>query len=132
MAKEPRANKTTDELKMEIARSRERVGRDFRGLRYELDFRGKVRRSLRNHTAAWITAAVVVGTLVVVLPLRKKKVYVDLKNGPQPKPKSKLLEAGFVLGALRIAATLFKPVITSFLTRKFGGYGTEPRPPKKW
>jgi hypothetical protein len=132
MAKEPRANKTTDELKMEIARSRERVGRDFRGLRYELDFPGKVRRSLRNHTAAWIAAAVVVGTLIVVLPLRKKKVYVDLKNGSQAKWKSKLLEAGFVLGALRIAATLLKPVITSFVTKKIRGYGTEPRPPKKW
>jgi hypothetical protein len=132
MAKEPRANKTTDELKMEIARSRERVGRDFRGLRYELDFPGKIRRSLRNHTAAWITAAAVVGTLIVLLPLRKKKVYVDLKNGSQAKSKSKLLEAGFVLGALRIAATLLKPVITSFVTKKIGGYRTEPRPPKKW
>jgi hypothetical protein len=132
MAKEPRANKTIDELKMEIARSRERVGRDFRGLRYELDFPGKIRRSLRNHTAAWITAAAVVGTLIVVLPLRKKKVYVDLKNGSQEKSKSKLLEAGFVLGALRIAATLLKPVITSFVTKKIGGYRTEPRPPKKW
>jgi len=132
MAKEPRANKTIDELKMEIARSRERVGRDLRGLRYELDFRGKVRRSLRNHTAGWITAAAVVGTLIVVLPLRKKKVYVDLKNGPQPKSKSKLLEAGFVLGALRIAATLFKPVITNFLTRKFGGQASEARATRKW
>jgi hypothetical protein len=132
MAKEPRANKTTDELKMEIARSRERVGRDLRGLRYELDFPGKVRRSLRNHTAAWITAAVVVGTLVVVLPLRKKKVYVDLKNGTQSKSKSTLLEAGFVLGALRIAATLFKPVITNFLTRKFGGRASEAPPTRKW
>jgi len=132
MAKEPRANKTTDELKLEIARSRERVGRDFRGLRYELDFRGKIRRSLRNHTAAWITAAVVVGTLVVVLPLRKKKVYVDLKNGTQSKSKSQLLEAGFVLGALRIAATLFKPVITNFLTRKFGGPASEAPPTRKW
>jgi hypothetical protein len=119
-------------LKLEIARSRERVGRDLRGLRYELDFPGKVRRSLRNHTAAWITAAVVVGTLVVVLPLRKKKVYVDLKNGTQSKSKSTLLEAGFVLGALRIAATLFKPVITNFLTRKFGGRASEAPPTGKW
>jgi hypothetical protein len=132
MAKESRANKTADELKLEIARSRERVGRDLRGLRYELDFPGKVRRSLRNHTAAWITAAVVVGTLIVVLPLRQKKVYVDLKNGSKAKSKSKLLEAGFVLGALRIAATLFKPVITNFLTRKFGGQASEARPTRKW
>ena len=132
MAKEPRANKTADELKLEIARSRERVGRDLRGLRYELDFPGKVRRSLRNHTAAWITGAVVVGTLIVVLPLRKKKVYVDLKNGSKGKSKSQLLEAGCVLGALRIAATLFKPVITNFLTRKFGGRASEAPPTRKW
>ena len=70
MAKEPRANKTTDELKLEIARSRERVGRDFRGLRYELDFPGKIRRSLRNHTAAWITAAVFTVLNAVVLRTR--------------------------------------------------------------
>ena len=38
MAKEPRRNKPIDELRTEIARSRERVARDLRGLRYELDF----------------------------------------------------------------------------------------------
>jgi hypothetical protein len=116
---------------MEIARSRERVARDVRGLRYELDFPGKIRRSFRNQPAAWITAAAVVGTLVVLLPLRKKKVYVDLKGETKSKSKSQLLEAGFVLGALRIAATLFKPVITNFLIKKFGSHASESRPAKK-
>src|SRR5207302_1971529 len=106
MAKKPRSNESTDELKLEIARSRDRVGRDFRGLRYELDIPAKIKRSFRNQTVAWITAAAVVGTLIVVLPLRKKKVYIDARTGAKTKPQSKLLEAGFILGALRIAATL--------------------------
>jgi hypothetical protein len=131
MAKEPRSDKSIDELKIEIARSRERVGRDFRGLRYELDFPAKIRRSFRHQPAVWITAAIMVGTLVVFLPLRKKKISVDLKGGGKSKSRSQLLEAGFLLGTLRIAATLFKPVITNYLTKKFGSHASESRPAKK-
>src|SRR2546426_12638526 len=120
MAKESGRDKPADELKAEIARSRERVARDFRGLRYELDFPRKLRRSFRQQTVAWVTAIVVVGTLVVVLPLRKKKVYVDAKSGR--KTKRNLLEAGFALGVLKIAASLLRPAITSFVTKKMLGY----------
>ena len=38
MAEKSGRNKSVDELTAEIAGSRERVGRDLRGLRYELDF----------------------------------------------------------------------------------------------
>ena len=45
MAEEP---ESIDELKAEIAQSRERLARDLRGLRYELDFPGKFRRSFQD------------------------------------------------------------------------------------
>ena len=48
MAEESGRNKSTDELRTEIARSRERVGCDLRGLHYELDFPAKLQRSFRE------------------------------------------------------------------------------------
>jgi hypothetical protein len=131
MAKKPRPNKPADELKLEIARSRDEVARDLRALRYELDIPRRIRRSFREQTTLWIGAAAVVGTLIVLLPLRRKKLYVDLASGVKARPKSKLLEAGFVLGVLRIAATLLKPTIANFVAKKMHGYTGEHRPAAK-
>lgn len=122
MAKEPGRNNSTDELKVKIARSRDRVTRDFRGVRHELDIPRKIRRSFREHTLLWVGAAAVVGTLVVLAPIRQKKVYVDLASGKETKAKGKLLEAGFLLGALRIAMTLLRPSIERIVGKKLSGY----------
>jgi hypothetical protein len=135
MAKEPRPKQQTEQLKFEVARSRDRLARDVRNVRYDLDIPRKIRRSLREQTGLWIGAAVVVGTLIVLLPLRKKKVYVDVASGAQvkAKPQRKLLEAGFLLGVLRLAATLLKPQIEGFIAKKMRGYAGESRPAaKKW
>jgi hypothetical protein len=125
MAKKPGRNDTIDELRAEIVGSRERLGRELRGVRYELDFPRKIKKSFQQQTVAWITAAAVVGTLLILLPARKKKVYVDARTGDQK--KKRMLEAGFLLGALKIAATLLKPTITSFLKSKIEGYGRKSR-----
>ena len=127
MAKTSQRNNTTDELKVSVDRSRDRLARDLRGLRYELDIPRKIQRSFRQQTTLWVGAAVVVGTLLVLLPMRKKKVYIDLASGAQAKSKNKLLEAGFALGLLRIAATLFKPAITNFVMKKMGSYTDKSR-----
>ena len=42
MGEKSKRNKSTDELRTEIARSRERVDCDLRGLHYELDFPAKL------------------------------------------------------------------------------------------
>jgi hypothetical protein len=84
--------KSIDELTMEIAHSRERVGSDLRGLYYEFDFAAKFRRSFREQTIFWMTAAATVGVLVVLLPVRKKKIYVEAKSGR--KPEKRLIETG--------------------------------------
>jgi hypothetical protein len=125
MAKTSGRNNTTDELKAEIVASRERLGRDLRGLRYELDFPRKLKKSFQQQTGAWITAVAVVGALLIFLPARKKKIYVDAKTGDER--KKRMLEAGFALGALKIAATLLKPTITSFLKSRIDSYMRESR-----
>src|SRR5437899_11440994 len=120
MAQKSGHDKSIDELRAEIARSRERVARDLRGLQYELDFPRKLRRSFREQTVSWITAAAAVGTLIVLLPVRKKKIYVTAKRGG--KRKRKFLEAGFVIGASKIAASLLRPVIVDFLKNRLTDY----------
>jgi hypothetical protein len=117
--------KSTDELRMEITLSRERVGRDLRGLHYELDFPAKLRRSFREQTILWITAVAAVGVLIALAPMRKKKIYVDAKSGR--KPKEKLLETGFVLGALNIGANLIRPAIVEFVKNRLKGTAGGPR-----
>jgi len=107
-------------LREEIARSRERLTRDLRGLRYELDFPRKIRRSFQTQTVLWLAAAAAAGLLFTVLPGRKKKVYVDLKSAK--KSTGRLLEAGFLLGVLKIAANVLKPVIVSFLKKKVSAF----------
>jgi len=125
MAEKSGRNRSTGELTAEIANSRERVARDLRGLQYELDFPRKLRRSFREQTVSWITAAAAVGTLIVLLPVRKKKVYVAAKRGG--KRQRKFLEAGFVLGASKIAASLLRPVIVDFLKNRLTDYAGRSR-----
>jgi hypothetical protein len=121
MAKESRHRQSPESLKGEIARSRDQVAREFRGLRYELDIPRKIRRSLREQTGLWIGAAVVVGALIVLLPARRKEVHVDLATGKKAKPEKKFLEVGFILGLLRMAAPLLKPMVQKFITQKMRG-----------
>ena len=123
MARNPGRNNS--ELKEEIARSRAELTRDLRGLRDELDFPRKIRKSFRRQPVPWIATAAAVGLFLVLHLARKKKVYVAAAKAT--KSGSKLLEAGFVLGALRIAATLLKPVVVKFVERKMHGYAGERR-----
>jgi hypothetical protein len=125
MAKESGRKKSTQQLTTEIARSRDLVERDLRDLRAELDFPRKIRKSFRRSTGIWIAAIVVVGVALAVRPARKKKVYVDANA--DRKVKGKIMEAGFALGALRIAATLLKPVIVKFVTNTLRSYASGAR-----
>jgi hypothetical protein len=125
MVEKSRRNKSIDELKAEIASSRDRVGRDLRGLRYELDFPAKFRRSFREQTISWIAAAAAVGTLIALAPMRKKKIYVDAKSNR--KTKKKVVETGFALAALKIVAGLARPVITEFVKNRLTDFAGHSR-----
>ena len=123
MAEKSGRNKSIDDLTAEIAQSRERLARDLRGLRCELDFPAKFRRSFREQTVSWLTAAAAVGALIALAPMRKKKIYVDAKNSR--KTKKKLVETGLALGALKIAASLVRPVIVEFVKNRLTDFGRQ-------
>ena len=125
MAETPGRNKSIDELTAEIVSSRERVGRELRGLRHELDFPAKFRRSFREQTVSWITAAAAVGALIAFAPMRKKKIYVDAKS--DRKTKRKLIETGFALGALKIAASMVRPIIVDLVKNRLTDFAGGPR-----
>ena len=121
MAEKSGRNKSIDELRAEIAQSRERVACDLRGLEYELDFPAKFRRSFREQTVSWLSAAAAVGAVIALAPMRKKKIYVDVKGGR--KSQKKLVETGFALAVLKIATNLARPVIVEFIKNRL----TDPR-----
>jgi hypothetical protein len=130
MAKEPGPKQSPNGLKSDVEKSRERLARDVRGLRYELDFPAKIKRSFRQQPAIWVVAAVVVGAAVVALPRSRKKIFVEAGSGGAR--KNALLETGFLLGALRIAATLLKPAVASFIRSKMSGMGGRSSGPPQW
>ncbi len=125
MAEKSRGNKSIDELRAEIADSRERLGRDLCALRHELDFPAKFRRSFREQTVSWITAAGAVGVLIALAPMRRKKIYVDAKSSR--KSQKKLVETGFALAALKVVASLARPVIVEFVKNRLTDFSGKPR-----
>jgi hypothetical protein len=122
MAKEPGQEKSLHHLRQEIAHSRDRLARDLGGLRYELDFPLKFRKSFQRQTVVWITAAVVIGVVFAVMPARTKKVRGSAKAKTRSDPKEEILGAGLAIGAMKLAATLLKPVIMNLISKKMSGY----------
>ena len=124
MAKKPGQEKSVHELRQEIAHSRDRLARDLSGLRYELDFPLKFRKSFQRQTVVWITAAVVIGIVLAVMPARTRKIQVSAKPKTKSDPKEGILGAGLALGAVKLAVTLFKPAVMRFIAKKMSGYAT--------
>jgi hypothetical protein len=125
MAEIPRKDRAA--IKSDIALSRDRLGREVNGLRYELDFPRKIKNSFRDQPAIWIGAIVVVGLLIAVAPARTKKVYVRSKENSRQNGKG-LLKAGALVGLLKFAATFLRPTLIKFVANKISGYsGTKSR-----
>src|SRR5438105_4594258 len=123
MAQKPGQGKSLHELRQEAAHSRDRLGRDLSGLRYELDFPLKLRKSFQRQTVLWIGAAIVLGVVLVVMPGRTKKI--KIKAGGKSRgehQKEGILGAGLALGALKLVATMMKPTITQYVAKKMSGY----------
>lgn len=121
MAEKSGRNKSIEELKAEIGQSRERVARDLRALKYELDFPAKFRRSFRQQTVSWLSAAAAVGAIIALAPMRKKKIYVNAKSGR--KSQKKLIESGVALAVLKIVANLARPAIVEFVKTRLTDFG---------
>ena len=79
MAEESGQEKSVSHLKQEIAHSRDWLARDLGGLRYELDFPLKFRRSFQRQMLVWVAAALVIGLAFSVMPARTKVIRVNSK-----------------------------------------------------
>jgi hypothetical protein len=116
-------SESINELKTEIARSRQRLSRELQGLRYELDFPAKFRRSFRKQTGSWISAAAAVGALIALAPMRKKKVYVDARS--RRKGDKKLMQTGLAMAAIKLVGNLARPLVMEVVKNRFF-YSGEP------
>jgi len=116
-------SESINELKTEIAGSRQRLSRELQGLRYELDFPAKFRRSFRKQTGSWISAAAAVGALIALAPMRKKKVYVDARS--RRKGDKKLMQTGLAMAAIKLVGNLARPLVMEFVKSRFF-YSSEP------
>jgi hypothetical protein len=128
MAQTSRNNKSATELRKEVAGSREQLARDLGRVRDELDLPTKIRRSFQRRPATWVVLLIAAGLVTTAVLTRKKKIYVDREKSTRS--KGKLLQAGFALGVLRIAANLAKPYIESFVSRRMGRYSDSQRSTK--
>lgn len=136
MAQKRQPDREFHELRQQIAHSRDRLGRDLGALRYELDFPLKFRKSFQRNAGVWISAAVLTGVAYMARALPKKKIIyaADSKSGQKAKgqeQKKGLLQAGMAMGGLRLAATLARPFVVSFVRQKLGAYASRGGP-KRW
>ena len=127
MAQKPGQEKSLHQLRQEVAHSRDWLARDLSGLRYELDFPLKFRKSFQRRTALWITAAVVIGVVFAVMPARTKKAPFKVKEKRRSDAKEGILGAGLALGALKLVVTLLRPAVTTFISKKMSGSADRPR-----
>jgi hypothetical protein len=120
MAKEPGQKKSLHQLRQEIAHSRDRLAVDISGLQYELDFPLKFRKSFQRNTVWWVSATIVSGALLALMPARTKKVPTEVKVKANSKNNAQegILGAGLALGALKLAGTLLRPAVTAFIAKK--------------
>ena len=129
MAKKSGNKQFETELKSQIARSREDLALRLNRVREEADIPRKIRQSVRREPVPWIIGAIAVGLIITGIVTRNKKVIVDATRRGT-KTKHPLLETGFILGAVRIAAGLLKPVVMKFIEKKFGSHARAPSEPK--
>ncbi|CAN5207411.1 hypothetical protein BH20VER2_BH20VER2_14720 [soil metagenome] len=140
MAKDPGQERSIHELRQEIAHSRDRLAKDLSGLKYELDFPLKFRKSFQRNTAIWVSAIVLTGVVMTARATTKKeKVVLDWRGKPAEQKKGEeqkkgMLAAGLAIGALKLVGTMVRPIIIGIVTKKLRGYGGGGGmpPPNRW
>lgn len=123
MAKRSQHEKRLIAVAQQAGESRERLDRELSGVRYELNFPLKLRNSFQTQTIVWVGAALLVGIAFAAMPRRKKQPGVKIETAEAQ--KKGILEAGLAIGALKFAATLLRPVVVGFLSRKLGGFAAK-------
>ena len=127
MAKEHRPEKSLHDLRQEIAHSRDRLGKDLSGLGYELNFPLKFKKSFQRHSKTWGIAALLLGVVVSIRPGGRQKVTIARGGAHGQKKKGEeqkkgLLGGALVMGGLRFAATMLRPMVVSYVSKRMGSY----------
>ncbi len=119
------------ELMAELHRSREALSESLVGLRGDLDVGRHLRQSFTRSRTGWLTGAAVTGMVLSALPFLKKKkkkeprlMSLPFFNRRRPDPVEESAKGGLLLAILGIVASLLKPVLTTFVTRKLTAYAT--------
>ena len=118
MAEDERKAKLTAEL----ARARTQITGNVRGLRHDLDFPTRARRSFARHPAVWIGGTVLLGLCLARLPLWRKKAATPTRRKKAEPTIEKVEKAGLLLAGLRFAFNLARPALTAWLTRRATEY----------
>lgn len=120
MAQKSKSTQTPVELWRRIAASRETVARDAGGMRYELDFPLKFKKTFQRNTVVWVGVALAAGLLIALLRARThtQKVYVSPWSRKVHRPEKRLLESGALLSALKVAMTFLQPIVVSHFAKK--------------
>lgn len=129
MAQKHRPDKSLNDLRQEIAHSRDRLGRDLSGLGYELNFPLKLKKSFQRQSKVWAAGAMIIGVLLSFRRGGKRTIMIE-KGGSAKKgqeQKKGMLAAGLAMGGLRLVGTLLRPMVVSYLAKKVGGYAARGR-----
>jgi len=98
-----------------LQEARGQVAGNITGLKQDLSIGNRFRRSVRENAFAWYGGAALLGLLLAKLPPMGKKVVV-----PQPifAREKKAGKAAVILGAIKIALDLGRPLILSWLKER--------------
>src|SRR5579862_9834591 len=99
------------ELIAQLDNARGQFARSMVDLRRDANIGAHLKHSFTEHKAAWIGSAGIAGWVLSRLPARKKKVIVHRNGGEKVK---EAVEAGLVLGILKMLFQLFRPLIVGF------------------
>ena len=104
-----------------LDRARSQLAVNAGALRDDLDVSRRARRSFARNTVAWLGGGALVGVLLAKLPARTKKIAVD-GMGRKHKGEGTAVKAGLLLGGLKIAFDLAKPMLLKWAGTRVADY----------
>ena len=120
-------NPDKDALIAQLAAARASGTRSLHGLSAALNVPERFQKSVRRNQVSWLAGAGLAGWVLSRLPARKKRVkVVPVKSGEGlGREMKEVATAGLFLTLLKLAFSLFRPVLTKLLTQKLANVADE-------
>jgi len=113
-------NQRKAELTAELNLARSRIAQNFSAFRTDLDVLGRMKKAITKNPAVWAGGAALLGLVFSILPGRRKKA-VGRRKGAEEKVAA-AGKAGLLLGVLKIAFDLSRPVLAKWAGRRVAAY----------